>query len=88
MSGNARSRFAANLRSTGTSYAMSSPVSSAAMPPDALHSAITTPRMRAVSELAAERWVADWMAWLKTVEAPGGSAFSSAVHQVVHQAGS
>ena len=30
----------------------------------------------AVSELPAERWVADWMAWLKTVEAPGGSALS------------
>ena len=46
------------------------------MPPEALHTAITTPMIRAVSELAAERWMADWTAWLKTPAAPGGRAFS------------
>jgi hypothetical protein len=34
---------------------MSSPVCSAAIPPDALQTAITTPRIRAVCALAAER---------------------------------
>ena len=46
------------------------------MPPEALHTAITTPMIRAVSEPAAERLMADWTAWLKTFAAPGGSAFS------------
>jgi hypothetical protein len=54
---------------------MSSPVSSAAMPAEALHTATATPMISAVSELAAELWVAEVMAWLKTFAAPGGSAF-------------
>ena len=44
------------------------------MPPEALHTAITTPMIRAVSELAAERWMAELTAWLNTSAAPGGSA--------------
>ena len=67
-------RFGRNLRSTGTSYAMSSPISSAAMPPEALHSAITTPMIRAVSELCAVLVVADVTAVVNTSAAPGGSA--------------
>jgi hypothetical protein len=54
---------------------MSSPVSSAAIPPEALHTATATPMTRAVSELAEERWTAEVMAWLNTSAAPGGSAF-------------
>jgi len=46
------------------------------MPPEALHSATTTPRIRAVSEAPDDRLVADWTAWLKTLEAPGGRALS------------
>ena len=49
------------------------------MPPEALHSARTIPRIRAVVALAAERCAADWMAWLKTPAAPGGRAFPSSV---------
>ena len=47
------------------------------MPPEALHRATTTPMIRAVSEPRAETgWRPTWTAWLKTVEAPGGSALS------------
>src|ERR1035438_249212 len=53
---------------------MSSPVSRAAMPLEALQTAITIPRIRTVSELAEDRVVAEWTAWVKTPEAPGGSA--------------
>ena len=49
---------------------------SAAMPPEALHTATTTPMIKAVSELAAERLMAELTAWLKTPAAPGGRAFS------------
>ena len=48
------------------------------MPPEALHSATTTPMISVVSELPDERLVADVMAPLKTVEAPCGSAESKA----------
>jgi hypothetical protein len=46
------------------------------MPPEALHTAITTPIISAVPALAADRLVADWTAWLNTVDAPGGKAWS------------
>jgi hypothetical protein len=59
MSGKARSRLGRNLRSTGTSYAMSRPVSSAAIPPDALQSATTMPTTTAVSDADADRWLAE-----------------------------
>ena len=55
---------------------MSSPVCSAAMPPEALHTAIATPMTRAVSEPADERAVADWTAWLNTADAPFGRLLS------------
>src|SRR5258708_40050518 len=44
------------------------------MPPIALHSAITTPMMRAVSDEDDDRVVAVVTAEVKTPEAPGGSA--------------
>ena len=54
---------------------MSSPVSSAAMPPEALQTAIATPRITAVSE-PCDRPVAVFTAAVKTSDAPGGSALS------------
>jgi hypothetical protein len=75
ISTNAISRLATNLRSAGTSYAMSRPVSSATMPPDALQTAIVMPRIRAVSPPEVWCAVAFVTAWVKTLEAPGGSAF-------------
>ncbi len=56
---------------------MSSPVSSAAMPPEALHSATTMPMISAVSEALSDRVVAEVTAWLNTPDAPGGSALFS-----------
>lgn len=53
---------------------MSSPVSSAAIPPEALHSATTMPMISAVSEALSDRVVAAVTAWLNTPAAPGGSA--------------
>jgi hypothetical protein len=55
---------------------MSKPVSRAAMPPEALHSATATPMIKAVSDPAAERPLAELTASLNTVAAPGGSALS------------
>jgi hypothetical protein len=46
------------------------------MPPEALHRAITMPRISAVSETPADRAVAACTAWLNTPDAPGGSAAS------------
>ena len=53
---------------------MSSPVSRAAMPLEAFQTAITMPAIRAVSELAEDRVVAEWTAWVNTPGAPAGSA--------------
>ncbi len=44
------------------------------MPPEALHTATTTPMTRATSEPDADRVVADWTAWVNTPCAPWGSA--------------
>jgi hypothetical protein len=44
------------------------------MPPEAPHSATTTPMMIATSEPADDRPAADSTAWLNTSDAPGGSA--------------
>ena len=46
------------------------------MPPDALHTAMTTPMITAVSEPDDDRLVADWTAWPNTPAAPCGSALS------------
>jgi len=43
------------------------------MPPEAPHSATTTPMMTATSEPADDRPAADWTAWLNTSDAPGGA---------------
>ena len=55
---------------------MSRPCSSADMPPDALHTAMTMPMISAVVALADERVLACVTAWLNTFEAPGGSVLS------------
>ena len=61
---------------------MSRPVSSATIPPDALQTAIARPRISAVSEpLCCDPALV--MAWVKTLEAPGGSAFSRPVTNFV-----
>ena len=73
MSGNARSRLARNSRSTGTSYATSSPVSRAAIPLDALHNATPMPMMTAVPEPFTGLPLADLTAWVNTPDAPAGS---------------
>jgi hypothetical protein len=41
----------------------------------------------AVSDAAADRVVAEWTAWVKTPDAPGGSAPGEAVHQPADSAG-
>ena len=57
------------------------------MPPEALHTAITTPMIRAVSELAAERWMADVDGLAEHVRGAGGQRLGQAVDQVLHHAG-
>ena len=74
ISGTAYSRLTRNLRPAGASYAMSSPVWSAAIPPEAPHSPTATPMIRAGSEPFAGLLAADWTAVLNTSDAPGGSA--------------
>jgi hypothetical protein len=45
------------------------------MPAEALQMAMTTPMITAVSDPAAERWVAAVIASLNTFDAPGGRAW-------------
>src|ERR1700691_2537912 len=56
---------------------MSSPVSSAAIPLDALHSATATPTISTVSEALSDRVVAEWTAAVNTPDAPAGKAVFS-----------
>src|SRR5580698_7251962 len=77
MSGNARSRFGRNFLSAGASYATSSPVSSAAIPAEALQSATTMPAIRATSEALDDLLAALLTADVNTEDAPGGSALVS-----------
>src|SRR6204780_3499393 len=62
---------------------MSSPVSSAAMPPEALHSAMTTPMISVVVAPPDERPVADLMAPLKIPAAGGGELLPGAFDRVL-----
>ena len=79
--------MATNLRSSVTSYVMFKPICNAAMPADALHSAITTPMIRAVSDAAEERDVAELTAPVNTPDAPGGSAVFNPLTRSLDRAG-